>query len=110
MCPFHLLESILDTCHFWDVSKDIKTSMLGFPAGSVVKNPPASAGDMGSIPEPGRSLCRGATRLHHSCGCATATEPVLQTPEATDTEPSGRNYWSLRSSTKEAAAIEVHVL
>ena len=28
---------------------------LGFPGGSVVKNLPASAGDMGSIPGPGRS-------------------------------------------------------
>ena len=27
---------------------------LGFPGGSVVKNPPANAGDMGSIPDPGR--------------------------------------------------------
>jgi len=27
----------------------------GFPSGSVVKNPPASAGDTGSIPDPGRS-------------------------------------------------------
>ena len=27
----------------------------GLPGGSVVKNPPASVGDMGSIPEPGRS-------------------------------------------------------
>ena len=25
-----------------------------FPGGSVVKNPPANAGDMGSIPGPGR--------------------------------------------------------
>ena len=29
--------------------------ILGFPGGSVVKNPPANAGDMGSIPGPGRS-------------------------------------------------------
>ena len=29
----------------------------GFPGGVVVKNPPANAGDMGSIPGPGRS-CR----------------------------------------------------
>ena len=28
----------------------------GFPAGSVLKNPPASAGDLGSIPDPGRSV------------------------------------------------------
>ena len=27
----------------------------GFPGGAVVKNPPASAGDTGSIPGPGRS-------------------------------------------------------
>ena len=27
----------------------------GFPGGAVVKNPPASAGDMGSSPGPGRS-------------------------------------------------------
>ena len=27
----------------------------GFPSGSVVKNPPANAGDRGSIPDPGRS-------------------------------------------------------
>ena len=27
----------------------------GFPGDSVVKNPPADAGDMGSIPGPGRS-------------------------------------------------------
>ena len=28
---------------------------MGFPGGSVVKNPPASAGDVGLIPEWGRS-------------------------------------------------------
>ena len=27
----------------------------GFPGGAVVKNPPANAGDTGSIPGPGRS-------------------------------------------------------
>ena len=29
---------------------------MGFPGGSVVKNPPANAGDAGSIPGSGRSL------------------------------------------------------
>ena len=29
--------------------------ILGFPGGSVVKNPPANAGVTGSIPDPGRS-------------------------------------------------------
>ena len=32
---------------------------MGFPGGSVVKNLPANAGDMGSIPESGRSLWEG---------------------------------------------------
>ena len=27
---------------------------MGFPRGLVVKNPPANAGDMGSVPGPGR--------------------------------------------------------
>ena len=29
--------------------------LLGFPGGTVVKNPPANAGDMGLSPGPGRS-------------------------------------------------------
>ena len=29
--------------------------VVGFPGGSVVKNPPANAGDIGSISAPGRS-------------------------------------------------------
>ena len=28
---------------------------MGFPGGSVAENSPANAGDMGSIPDPGRS-------------------------------------------------------
>ena len=32
-----------------------KKSYWGFPRGSVVKNPPAKAGDTGSIPDLGRS-------------------------------------------------------
>ena len=32
-----------------------KKIRLGFPEGSVVKNPPANARDMGLIPNPGRS-------------------------------------------------------
>ena len=33
----------------------IKTTVRGFPGGTVVKNLPANAGDMGSSPGPGRS-------------------------------------------------------
>ena len=32
-----------------------KNEVKGFPGGSVVKNPPANAGDTGLIPDPGRS-------------------------------------------------------
>ena len=31
----------------------VKTNEQDFPGGSVVKNPPANARDMGSIPDPG---------------------------------------------------------
>ena len=33
----------------------LKVEDRGFSGGAVVKNPPASAGDTGSIPGPGRS-------------------------------------------------------
>ena len=33
---------------------DLKTKQGGFPCGSVVKNLPANAGDIGLIPGPGR--------------------------------------------------------
>ena len=33
----------------------LKQDSWDFPGGAVVKNPPANAGDMGSIPGPGRS-------------------------------------------------------
>ena len=32
-----------------------KVYIQGFPGGTVVKNPPANAGDVGSSPGPGRS-------------------------------------------------------
>ena len=41
---------------------------MGFPGGSVVKNPPANAGDAGSIPASGRSLGGGhGNPLQYSC-------------------------------------------
>ena len=40
----------------------------GFPGGSVVKNPPANAGDVGSIPESGRSPREGnGNSLQFTC-------------------------------------------
>ena len=55
--------------------------MLRFPGGTVVKNPPANAGDMGSSPGPG--IPHAAEQLSL---CATTTEPVLCSPRATTTE------------------------
>ena len=41
---------------------------LGFPGGSVVKNPPANAGDTGLIPGSGISVGEGnGNALQHSC-------------------------------------------
>ena len=38
-----------------------------FPGGTVVRNPPASAGDMGMIPGPEDPTCRRATKpVHHN--------------------------------------------
>ena len=43
-------------------------SPTGFPGGSAVKNPPASAGDAALIPESGRSPGEGNGNPHqHSC-------------------------------------------
>ena len=41
-----------------------KRRVRGFPGGSVVKNPPASAGDSGSIPDPGRSPMPWSNQAH----------------------------------------------
>ena len=54
------------------VVKDVK-KFQDFPGGAVVKNPSASAGDMGSSPGPGR-FPHVAKQLSP---CATTTEPVL---------------------------------
>ena len=69
---------------------------LGFPGGSMVKNPPANAGGLGSIPDPGRP--------HIPAGqlspCAITTEPVPRNPGTTAAEPRCCSCW--KSSTLEA--------
>ena len=46
---------------------------MGFSGGSVVKNLPVNEGDMGSLPDPGRSH-RAAKPVRHDYG-ACALEP-----------------------------------
>ena len=55
----------------------------GFPGGTVVKNPPASAGDTGSSPGPGRSHMprRNEARAPQLLSlCSRAHEPQLLKP------------------------------
>ena len=72
-----------DRVQLWTISTTvtIKTQLIsvkevlaywlnyeGFPGGSVVKNPPANAGDMGLIPGPGRSPTEeNGNPLQYSC-------------------------------------------
>ena len=70
--------------HHWSECK-----MGDFPGGTVVKNPPANVGDMGSSPGPGRSHMPWS---NETCApqllslCSGACEPQLLSPRATTTE------------------------
>ena len=56
--------SLSHLLHFASVSNE----RLGFPGGSMVKNLPASAGDLGSIPGSGRFPGQGnGNPLQYSC-------------------------------------------
>ena len=57
-CIYSFLQCFLNIYHI----------LRGFPGGSVVKNPPVHAGDVGSIPGSGRSLGGGnGNPLQYSC-------------------------------------------
>ena len=60
----------------------------GFPGGSVVKNPLASVGDTGSIPDPGRSHMLQNNEAMH-CGRGACALSV----GATTSEHMCQNYW-----------------
>ena len=63
---------------------NIKTPWLGdFPGGTVVKNPPANAGDTGSSPGPGEDPT-----------CREAMKPVRHNYWACALEPMSHNYWA----------------
>ena len=61
----------------------LKPKLQGFPGGAVVKNPPANAGDTGSIPGPGRSHMPQSNKAHVPqllSLCSRAREPQLLKP------------------------------
>ena len=55
----------------------VKRHYGGFPGGSVVKNLPANAGDMGLIPGWSWNIPHATEQLSP---CTTATEPVILSP------------------------------
>ena len=72
MCKCHLTLFAL-SCRNWG----LKNQYRGFSGGTVLKNPPANAGDTGSSPGPGRS---------HMPRSNWVREPQLLSPRATTTE------------------------
>ena len=61
----------------------LKNVWLDFPGGAVDKNPPAKAGDMGSI----RSLGRVHTASEQLSPCTTTTKPVCLEPVLRSEKP-----------------------
>ena len=55
---------------------------LDFPDGLVVRNLPANAGDIGSIPVPGRFTCHGTTKHVHPNYGAAVLQLLKSTPTA----------------------------
>ena len=61
----NVLYSLQQTGESYD---NLKVKERGFPGGSVIKNPPANAGDVSLIPESERSLGEGnGNPLQYSC-------------------------------------------
>ena len=74
---------------------NFKKKVGDFPGGAVVKNLPASEGDTGLIPGPGRSHMprSNETRAPQLLSlCSTARKPQLLSPCATTTEPTYHSY------------------
>ena len=66
------------TCRGSSKSNILKTLIEGFPGGPMVKNPPANAGDTGSIPGLGRSPMLQGNQAHGPQPlnlCSGAQEP-----------------------------------
>ena len=78
-------------------------SFRDFPSGPVVKNPPSSAADAGSIPGRGTKIPRAAGQLSPR---ATTTELVClheraREPQTTERKPSRHNWREARMPQRE---------
>ena len=95
-----------------------KHSGRDFPGGAVVKNPPASAGDTGLIPGPGRShmpqsnqahvpqllsLCPRAHVLQLLSPCATTTE--ARAPRACAPQQENPPQWEAHAPQRRVAPV-----
>ena len=58
-CKLKIVWINFNYCNIISLEISLRTFRRAFPGGSVVKNPPASAGDKGSIPGSGRSPGEG---------------------------------------------------
>ena len=68
---------------------------MGSPGGAVVKNPPASAGDVGLIPGSGRSRGEGNGNLEKQrslVGYSPWGREELHTTEQSTAHPAGTHY------------------
>ena len=80
---------------FKRLTLDLLFSTGGFPGGSVVKNPPASAGNMGSIPGSGRSPGGGnGIPLQYSCLENSMDRRGTDTPVHRPEKTTGYSYSS----------------
>ena len=71
-------------------SDGLKIWWWDLPGGTVVKNPPANAGDTGSIPGPGRSHMPRSNKARAPqllSLCSRVREPQLLSPQATLLKP-----------------------
>ena len=82
--------------------RDDTCSFLGLPGASVVKNPPANAGDTGSIPSPGSFHILWSNKRSL---CATTAESVPQSP-ATREAAVMRNFRTARKSSFHSLQLE----
>ena len=86
-----------------------------FPGGTVVKNPPANAGDTGSIPGPRRShmLWSNKARVPQLLSlCSRACEPQLLSLHATSAEACAHRAHALQQEKPlqwEASALQQRV-